>query len=97
MTHGLQLTKLTMPAVVVVDDRGLAVEMGAVGAAGFGPGAIHAELGEVLTGARPGRAGDRDVTVFGSVGLAFQDLAAGWLAYTFARERGVGRGIDLLA
>jgi ornithine cyclodeaminase/alanine dehydrogenase-like protein (mu-crystallin family) len=84
-------------AVVVVDDRRLAVEMGAVGGAGLGPDAIHAELGEVLAGAKPGRTGDRDVTVFGAVGLAFQDLAAGWLAYTRARERGVGRGIDLLA
>jgi ornithine cyclodeaminase len=84
-------------AVVVVDDRALAVEMGAVGGAGLGPEAIHAELGEVLAGAKPGRTGDRDVTVFGAVGLAFQDLAAGWLAYTRARERGVGRGIDLLA
>lgn len=86
-----------LEAAVVVDDRGLAVEMGAVGGVGLGPGVIHADLGEVLAGAKPGRTGDRDVTVFGAVGLAFQDLAAGWLAYTRARERGVGRGIDLLA
>jgi hypothetical protein len=77
-------------ATVVVDDRGLAVEMGAVGGAGLGPGAIHAELGEVLAGARPGRRSERDVTVFGGVGLAFQDLAAGWLAYALALERGPG-------
>lgn len=83
-------------ALVVVDDRQLAVQMGAVGGAGLGPKAIHAELGEVLAGSKPGRGSDADVTVFGSVGLAFQDLAAGWLAYTLARQRDVGRSFDLL-
>jgi ornithine cyclodeaminase/alanine dehydrogenase-like protein (mu-crystallin family) len=83
-------------AIVVVDDRKLAVEMGAVGGAGLGREAVHAELGEVLAGKRSGRTSDQDVTVFGSVGLAFQDLAAAWLAYTRAREQGIGRSVDLL-
>lgn len=83
-------------ALVVVDSRRIALEMGAVGGARLGPEAIHAELGEVLAGMRPGRRSAGDVTVFGSVGLAFQDLAAGWLAYTLARERGVGRSLDLM-
>jgi ornithine cyclodeaminase len=84
-------------AVVVVDDRRLAVEMGAVGGAGLGPDAIDAELGEVIAGKRPGRGDDREITVFGAVGLAFQDLVCGWLAYSLARERGVGRKLDLLS
>lgn len=42
-------------ALVVADDRDLAVEMGAVGGVGLGVEAIHAELGEVIAGARPGR------------------------------------------
>ena len=84
-------------AIVVVDDRNLAVIMGAVGGAGLGLEAIHAELGEVLAGVRPGRSEATNMTVFGSVGLAFQDLAAGWLAYTLAQERGVGRSLDLLS
>lgn len=50
----------------------------------------------MLAGTKPGRTSDADVTVFGSVGLAFQDFAAGWLAYTRARERGIGRTLDLL-
>jgi acetate kinase len=37
-------------ARVVVDDRALAIEMGAVGGAGLGADAIHAELGEILAG-----------------------------------------------
>ena len=84
-------------ALVIVDDRKLALEMGAVGGAGLTADSIHAELGEVLAGTRLGRSDDRQVTVFGSVGLAFQDLAAGWLAYTLALEQGIGRSVDLLA
>jgi ornithine cyclodeaminase/alanine dehydrogenase-like protein (mu-crystallin family) len=84
-------------ARVVVDDRKLAVEMGAVGSAGLSAAAIHAELGEVIAGLQPGRETPDHVTVFGSVGLAFQDLAAGWLAYSAAREMQLGRRINLLS
>jgi ornithine cyclodeaminase/alanine dehydrogenase-like protein (mu-crystallin family) len=80
----------------VCDDPDLAVSMGALGGVGLGPEAIQAELGVVLAGVKPGRRDDREVTVFGSVGLAFQDLAAGWLAYQQARTAGVGRTIDFL-
>jgi ornithine cyclodeaminase len=83
-------------ARVVVDDRKLALEMGAVGGAGLTAAAIHAELGEVIAGLQPGRESSEQVTVFGSVGLAFQDLAAGWLAVNAAREMGLGTLIDLL-
>jgi len=81
----------------VVDDRKLAVEMGAVGGAGLSAAAIHAELGEVIAGLQPGRETPEQVTVFGSVGLAFQDLAAGWLAYNAARKMQLGRRINLLS
>jgi ornithine cyclodeaminase/alanine dehydrogenase-like protein (mu-crystallin family) len=84
-------------ARVVVDDRKLALEMGAVGGAGLSAAAIHAELGEVIAGLHPGRETSEQVTVFGSVGLAFQDLAAGWLAYNAAREMQLGRRINLLS
>jgi ornithine cyclodeaminase len=84
-------------ARVVVDDRKLAVEMGAVGGAGLGAAAIQAELGEVISGLKPGRETPDQVTVFGSVGLAFQDLAAGWLAYNEARQMQLGRRINLLS
>ena len=84
-------------ARVIVDDRRLALEMGAVGGAGLGASSIHAELGEVIGRMKAGRRNDDEVTVFASVGLPFQDLAAGWLAYTLARSRGFGRSLDLLA
>jgi ornithine cyclodeaminase/alanine dehydrogenase-like protein (mu-crystallin family) len=43
-----------LAALVVVDDSALAVDMGAVGGAGLPVDAIHAELGEILAGTRPG-------------------------------------------
>jgi ornithine cyclodeaminase len=42
----------------------------------IGPEHIKAELGEVLIGAHPGRTADDELTVFKSLGLAVQDLAA---------------------
>ena len=83
-------------ALVVVDDRKLAVEMGAIGGAGLRIESIYAELGEVIAGIKSGREDEDQITVFGSVGLAFQDLAAGWLAYTLALERQLGRRFSLL-
>jgi ornithine cyclodeaminase len=69
----------------VCDDAALAVSMGALAGAGLGPEAIHATLGEVLSGRKPGRTGESEVTIFGSVGLACQDLPAAWMAYRRAR------------
>jgi ornithine cyclodeaminase/alanine dehydrogenase-like protein (mu-crystallin family) len=71
--------------------------MGAVGGVGLTADAIHAELGEVLAGIRSGRCDDQEVTVFGSVGLDFRDLAAGWLSYCGAKELGMGRSLDFLS
>jgi ornithine cyclodeaminase/alanine dehydrogenase-like protein (mu-crystallin family) len=84
-------------SVVIVDDRGLAVEMGSVGGAGLDGDVIHAELGEVIAGIKPGRLDRSSVTVFGSVGLPFQDLAAAWLVYCLANKRESTRSIDLLS
>lgn len=51
---------------------------------------IAGEIGEVLSGQVPGRRDDREITVYRSLGVAAQDLAAGWLAWTQARERSLG-------
>lgn len=87
--------ELITRALFVCDDRDLAARMGAIGGAGLGPGAIHAELGEVIAGTRPGRTRDDQITIFGTVGLAFQDLAAAWQVYGSARAQGVGTTVDL--
>jgi ornithine cyclodeaminase/alanine dehydrogenase-like protein (mu-crystallin family) len=55
---------------------------------------IRAELGEVITGAAAGRSAAGDLTVFESLGLAVEDLAAAALAYRNAREAGAGTWAD---
>jgi ornithine cyclodeaminase len=83
-------------ALFVCDDRILALEMGAVGGVGLGADAIDAELGEVLGGAHPGRASPEQITVYGGVGLAFQDAVAAWAVYEGARAGRIGREVDFL-
>jgi ornithine cyclodeaminase/alanine dehydrogenase-like protein (mu-crystallin family) len=56
-----------------------------------GPDRIRAELGEILTGRARGRVNDSEITIFESLGLAIEDLAAGALAYQKASE-GTGAG-----
>jgi ornithine cyclodeaminase len=53
------------------------------------------ELGELLSGARPGRASDEQLTLYKSVGVAAQDAAAAALVLAAARARGVGREVEL--
>ena len=63
--------------------------------AGLGPEHIRAELGELLVG-RGGRTADADdeLTVFKSLGLAVEDLAAAALCVERARRDGIGVEVD---
>ncbi len=49
------------------------------------------EIGEALTGARPGRQSSDQITFFKSVGIAVQDVAAAGLVSRRARERAIGQ------
>jgi ornithine cyclodeaminase len=55
---------------------------------------IRAELGEVLTGAHPGRGDAAELTLFKSLGLAVEDLAAAELCVARAALRGIGTEVD---
>jgi ornithine cyclodeaminase/alanine dehydrogenase-like protein (mu-crystallin family) len=57
---------------------------------GIGPDHIRAELGEVVAGSREGRRSAEELTVFESLGLAAEDLAAAEYVYSRARAAGVG-------
>jgi ornithine cyclodeaminase/alanine dehydrogenase-like protein (mu-crystallin family) len=61
----------------------------------FAASHVVAELGDVVTGAAPGRTTPHEITIFKSLGLAVEDLAAASLAFERARERGAGVTIDL--
>ncbi|MEO8521371.1 MAG: ornithine cyclodeaminase family protein [Acidobacteriota bacterium] len=56
---------------------------------------IAGELGEVAAGTVPGRRSAAEVTIFKSLGMGVEDVAAAHLAYQKAAERGLGRGFVL--
>jgi len=56
---------------------------------------IHCELGELAAGLKPGRISKDQVTLFKSVGLAVQDLAAASLIYNECVKLNIGTEIEL--
>ncbi len=97
-------TDTVRDSVVVVESRDAvlaappsgAVELHrAIEAGAIKPDHIHAELGELVTGARPGRTDETQLTLYKSVGVAVQDAAAAALVLDTARQRGIGHHVDL--
>lgn len=56
---------------------------------------IVAELGEVLLGEAPGRQTSEEITLFKSLGLAVEDLAAAYHVYQEAKEQGLGTEVEI--
>ena len=56
---------------------------------------LAGELGDVILGRVAGRTSADEVTIFKSLGMAVEDVAAAHLAYVKAAERGLGRGFVL--
>ncbi|MCI0433851.1 MAG: ornithine cyclodeaminase family protein [Gemmatimonadetes bacterium] len=56
---------------------------------------VHAELGEIVAGRKPGRRSDDEIIVFDSTGVAFQDAASAARVYERALSLGIGREIRL--
>ena len=88
--------ELIEQAAFFCDDRDLALSQGAIGGVGLSTAAISAELGEVLAGNQPGRNDASQITIYGAVGVAFQDLVVAWQVYNNARTQHVGRSLDFL-
>ncbi|HEU4711295.1 MAG TPA: ornithine cyclodeaminase family protein [Pyrinomonadaceae bacterium] len=59
-----------------------------------GPDHIRAELGEVLTGEKPGRTSRDEITLFKSLGLAIEDLASASYLYRKAKELNAGTWVE---
>jgi alanine dehydrogenase len=57
--------------------------------------AIHAEIGEVLAKVKPGRTDQDEITLYKSVGIAIQDVAAANLIYRKALDKRVGTTVDI--
>jgi len=60
----------------------------------IGPEHIRAELGEVLIGAEPGRTSPDEITIFKSLGLAIEDLAAAEHVYRKAQQQSAGTWVE---
>jgi alanine dehydrogenase len=91
-------------ALVVVESREAALAPVPAGAGDLtqlirdgliGPDHIHAELGELVAGTRPGRSSPDEITLYKSVGVAVEDAAAAALVLARARDRGVGADVAL--
>ena len=59
-----------------------------------GPDHIRAELGEILTGSKPGRTSAEEITLFKSLGLAVEDLASAAYLYRKANELNAGTWVE---
>jgi ornithine cyclodeaminase/alanine dehydrogenase-like protein (mu-crystallin family) len=57
--------------------------------------AIHADLGELVTGQKPGREHDSERTMTANLGLAMDDMAVAPLIYQKAVEKGIGTWLPL--
>jgi ornithine cyclodeaminase/alanine dehydrogenase-like protein (mu-crystallin family) len=84
-------------STLVCDHRGLALAGGVGSSARLTEASIHAELGEVIAGMRPGRTSEEQLTLFCAVGLPFQDLAAAWHVYQAAQGDEEVRRVDFSA
>ena len=60
----------------------------------IGPDHIRAEIGEVLTGVKPGRTSTEEITMFKSLGIGIEDLAAAEHLYRKASELKAGTWVE---
>jgi alanine dehydrogenase len=69
----------------------------ALGAGAMTLAKVHAELGEIVAGRKPGRVADSEIIIFDSTGMALQDVAAAAAVYEKAMQVGVGVHLGLAA
>lgn len=56
---------------------------------------LHAELGEILIGQKPGRENNAEITLYKSVGVAYLDTAVAKTVYERAKAAGIGTAVSL--
>ena len=90
---------LVARSTLVVDALAQCAELGelqhAIAAGLMTAEQVHADLAEVVAGARPGRSTAEEITIFDSTGTALQDLAAAIAVEERARAAGAGQVVDL--
>lgn len=93
-------TSILKNAKVVADSKNLCMKNGelhhAVESNVLTADKIHAEIGEIILGLKPGRENDEEITVFDTVGMAIQDNVMAAYLYQEAEKRGMGIYFDFL-
>ncbi|KQN98999.1 2,3-diaminopropionate biosynthesis protein SbnB [Paenibacillus sp. Leaf72] len=56
---------------------------------------LYGELGELVTGRKPGRENDEEIIVLNPMGMAIEDIASAAEIYRKAREAGIGSELEL--
>jgi ornithine cyclodeaminase/alanine dehydrogenase-like protein (mu-crystallin family) len=56
---------------------------------------VHADLGEMVTGQKPGRETPTERTIAANLGLALDDMAVAPLLYEMAVSKGIGAWLPL--
>ena len=91
--------RLYAASQVVVDSLEQAAEIGdlhhALKAGAVTRAHVHATLGELVSGARPGRSDPAAITLFDSTGMGLQDVAAAAAIYRRALAQGAGTRLKL--
>ena len=93
-------TEAVVRSRLFVDSRAAAVIeagdiVGPIREGAMTEGHIQAEIGQVFSGTHPGRAGPREITLFKSLGLAVEDVAAARFIYERAVARKIGSELPL--
>ena len=91
--------QLMAAATVVTDLSAQCADMGdlrhAVDAGTMTVAKVHAQLGEVLVGAAPGRGSPEEIIIFDSTGTGVQDVAASAAIYERCAGAGIGKTVAL--
>lgn len=91
--------RLYAASLVVVDSVEQAAEIGdlhhALEAGAVTRAHVHASLGEILAGTKPGRTDGQSITLFDSTGMGLQDVAAAVAIYRRALEAGAGTRLSV--
>ena len=91
--------ELLAAARLVTDVTAQAVAIGdlhhAVAAGVMTADDVHAELGELICGRKPGRQSLEEITIFDSTGTGIQDVAAAIAVYHRALAQHAGRAVKL--
>lgn len=56
---------------------------------------IYGELGEIISGKKEGRENSDEITLFKSVGIAFQDSVTTKIIYERSKEMGIGTNVEI--